>query len=96
MMVSYTGKKLSICFNVKEKMVFNHEHDIVYHTKCPEESCPHVYEGESGRRVSERVKDLNGRDTSSHIFKHCVAADHQFASRDDVIVGSNYCNNKRK
>ena len=45
----------------------------------------------------ERVKDYNNRDTSSHIFKHCVAADHQFVSCDDLrIVGRNYRNNKRK
>ena len=31
MMVSYTGKKLSICFNVKDKTAFHHEHDIVYY-----------------------------------------------------------------
>ena len=34
--VSYAGKKLSTCFNVKDKTVFNHEHDIVYYAKCPE------------------------------------------------------------
>ena len=45
----------------------------------------------------DRVKNHNGRDTSSHIFKHCVAADHQFVSCDDLrIVGRNYRNNKRK
>ena len=45
----------------------------------------------------ERVKDYNGRDTSSLIFKHCVATDHQFVSCDDLrIVGRNYRNNKRK
>ena len=27
MIVSYTGKKLSTCFNVKDKAVFSHEHD---------------------------------------------------------------------
>ena len=36
MIVSYTGKILSTCFNVKDKTVFNHEHDIVYYAKCPE------------------------------------------------------------
>ena len=77
LIVSYTGKKLSICFNVKDKTVFNHEHDIVYDTEYPEESCQHDYIGESVRRVLARVKDHNGRETSSHIFKHCVAADHQ-------------------
>ena len=97
MIVSYTSKKLSTCFNVKDKTVFNHEYDIVYYAKCPEESCPHDYVGESGRRVLERVKDHNGRDTSSHIFKHGVAADHQFVSYDDLrITGKNYRSNKRK
>ena len=29
-MVSYRGKKLCTCLNVKNKMVFNHEHDKYY------------------------------------------------------------------
>ena len=95
--VSYAGKKLSTCFNVKGKTVFNHEHDIVYYAKCPEKFCPHDYVSESGKRVLERVKDHNGRDTSSHIFKHCVADDYQFVSCDGLkIVGRNYRNNRRK
>ena len=55
MIVSYAGKKLSTCSNVKDKTVFSHEHDIVYHAKCPEESFPRDYVGESDRRVLERV-----------------------------------------
>ena len=46
MMVSYTGKKLSKYFNVKDKTVFN---DIVYYAKSPEESRPHDYVGELDR-----------------------------------------------
>ena len=94
MMVSYTGKKLSTCFNVKDKTVFSNENDIVYYTNCPEESYPHDYVDESSRRVLERAKDHNGRETSSHIFKHCVEADQQFVSCDDLrIFGRNYRNN---
>ena len=48
MMVSYAGKKLNTCFNVKNKMVFNHEHDIVYYAKCPEE-----YLNQAEERYSE-------------------------------------------
>ena len=82
---------------MKNKTVFHHEHNIVYYAKCPEESYPHDYVGESDRRVLERVKDHNGRDTSFHIFKHCVATDHQFVSCDDLrILDRNYGNNKRK
>ena len=32
LIVSYTGKKLGICFNAKDKTVFNHEHDIVHYS----------------------------------------------------------------
>ena len=81
--VSSTGKKRNVCFNLKDETVFNHEHDIVYYAKCPEESCPHDYVGESGG-VLERVKDHNGRETSYHIFKHCVAANYQIFSCDDL------------
>ena len=56
-----------------------------------------IYVGQSGLRVLERVKYHNGRDTSSHIFKYCVADDHQFVSCDELkFVGRNCCNNKRK
>ena len=97
MIVSYTGKKRSTSFNVKDKTVFNDEHDIAHYAKCPEESGPHDIVDESGRRVLERVKDHNGRDTSSHIFKHCVAADHYVVSCNDLrLVRRNYHNNKRK
>ena len=44
---------------MKDKTVFNQEHDIVYCAKCQEESFPHDYVSESGRRVLERVKDHN-------------------------------------
>ena len=56
MMVSYTGEKLSTCFNVKDKTTLNHEHDIVFYAKYPEESCSHDYLGESGRRKNSRAK----------------------------------------
>ena len=47
LMVSDTGKMwcytwyryrcdTGTCFDVKDKTVFHHEHDIVYYTKCPE------------------------------------------------------------
>ena len=68
MIVLYIGKRLSTCFTVKDKTVFNHECDTVYYERNLEKSCPYDYVGESGRRVLERVKDHNGRDTSSHFL----------------------------
>ena len=67
----YTSKSLSSCFKVKDKKAFDHGHDLVYHFKCPEESCTDDHIGESGRRVIERVKDHNGRDKSSHREEPC-------------------------
>ena len=82
---------------MKNKTAFNHEHDIAYYVKYPEESCLPDYVGESGRRVLELVKNHNCRDTSTYLFKHCVAADHRLVSCDDLrIVGRNYHNNKQK
>ena len=69
----------------------------MYYGKCPEDCSPPDYVGALGRRLLERVKDHSSRDTSSHIFKHCIVADHQFVSCDDLrIVVRNYGNNKRK
>ena len=32
--VAYTGRKLSTCFQIKDKSKFDHQHDLVYHAKC--------------------------------------------------------------
>ena len=59
--VTYTGKKLSICFNIKDQTKFEHQHDIVYHGKCPEVDCIDNYIGEASGRAFERIIDQNGR-----------------------------------
>ena len=41
--VAYTGKKLSTCFNVKDQSKFEHQHDVVYYTDCPNEKCRENY-----------------------------------------------------
>ena len=74
--VAYTGKKLSTCFNVKDQSTFAHPHDVVYYADCPNEKCRENYIGESGRRISERIKDHNGRDLKSHILRHSVESGH--------------------
>ena len=37
--VTYTGKKLTTCFNTKDQTKFEHQHDIAYHGKRPEVDC---------------------------------------------------------
>ena len=93
----YTGKSLSSCFKTKDRMIFDHEHDLIYQVKCPEESCTDDYIGESGRRVIERVKDHNGRDKLSHILKHSIEKNHTEVTVNDFkVIGSSFKNNVRK
>ena len=75
--IAYTGRKLSACFQIKDKSKFDHQHDLVYHAKCPSELCDENYIGESGRRIAETVKDHHGRDHKSHILKHSLETGHE-------------------
>ena len=95
--VTYTGKKLSTCFNIKDQTKFEHQHDIVYYGKCPEVDCTDNYIGEASRRVSERIIDHNGRDRKSHLFRHSVEHNHKNVERQDFkILGKGYRNNAMK
>ena len=42
-----------------------------------------IYIGESGRRISERIKDHNGRDLKSHILRHSVESLNANVSYED-------------
>ena len=41
--VVFTSSKLSSKFQVKDRTVFSHNHDIIYHDSCPENGCPDNY-----------------------------------------------------
>jgi len=72
----YKCKKLSSYFNLKDATNKSHKHTIVYKYTCPGENCSTTYIGETGRRLSERVKDHQYRDKKSHILKHSESLDH--------------------
>ena len=57
--IIYTRRKLSTCFQIKDKSKFDQQHDLVYNAKCPSELCDENYVSQSGRCITERVKDLN-------------------------------------
>ena len=67
--VAYTGKKLSTCFNVKDQYKFDHQHVKECYADCSNERCRENFIDESGHRISERIKDHNGRDFKSHSWK---------------------------
>ena len=47
--VTFKSTKLSSCVNVKDKIHFEHNHNLIYHTKHPKPACINVYVGEIAR-----------------------------------------------
>ena len=95
--VAYTGKKISTRFNVKDESKFEHQHYVVYYADCPNEKCRENYIGESSRRISERIKDHNGRDLKSHIWRHSVESGHANVGYEAFkIIAKNFNNNHQK
>ena len=70
--VVLTGSKHSLRFQVKDRTIFSHNHDIIYHGNCPENGYPDNYVGETARRISERVLYHTGKDINSHLYKHSI------------------------
>ena len=95
--VAFKSTKLSSCFNVKDKIDFEHNHDLIYHAKCPEPTCIDDYMRESARRITERIKDHNGRDHTSQVWNHSIEKSHKNVNTIDFkIIDKNFHNNKRK
>ena len=95
--VAFNGKKLSTCFNVKDQSKFDYQHEVVYYADCLNETCREIYISESGRGISERIKDRNGRDMKSHILRHSVESGHANVSYEDFkIIAKNFNNNSWK
>ena len=34
--ITFTGKKLSSCFSIKDEANFEHQHDLIYYVHCTE------------------------------------------------------------
>ena len=95
--VAFKSTKLSTFVNVKDKIDFEHDHDLIYHTKCPEPTYFDDYVGESPRRITERIKDHNGRDHTSYVPKHSIEKSHKNGNTTYFeIIDKNFHNNKRK
>lgn len=93
----YTDKWLGSCLKTKDRMKFGHEHDLMYHVKCPEDSCSDHYIGESGRRMMEQVKYHNGRDKTCHMIRHYIEKSHTEVKVNDFkVTRCNSRNNVRK
>ena len=66
---------------------------MVYYAECPENNCSENYTAEKGRRLTEHVIDLNGRDSKWYIFQHAVEKDDRQPTMDEFeIIGRGYKN----
>ena len=91
---AYSASKLSSKFNIKSKIKQDHQHDVTYFVKCPEEIRTENYIGKTGRRLSERVIDHSGRDKTSQVLRQCVEKEHKLPSlKGFMILGTNYNKN---
>ena len=89
--VTYQSKKLSIKFNIKDKTEFYHQCNLVYHGKCPNQTCTEEYIGETDRRVKEGIIYDNKFDKNSHILKHSREEGHtRVWDKDFKVLGNNY------
>ena len=84
--VVYTGTKLGSCFNLKDKTKREHQQNVVYRASCPNENCQETYIGETQRRISERVKDHQGRDHNSNIHTHALGKSHETINMNNIEI----------
>ena len=82
----FTGTKLDTKFNIKDKTSKEHQRDLTYSVVCPDANCSEEYNGETGRRLIERVHEHSGKDVSFHVFKHLIETDHPTVTTDDFRV----------
>ena len=64
-------------FQVKDRTIFSHNHDIIYHGNCPENGSLDNYVGETARRISERALEQTGADINKNLYKRSIEAGHQ-------------------
>ena len=83
---AYSGTKLSSKFQLKDQTKKDHQHDVVYYAKCPEEQCTEDYTGETDRCLVEHVNDHSGKDSNSHLFKHAKVPNHKTVKLDDFKI----------
>ena len=84
--VTYEGTSLSTQFSVEDRTKFEHRHNIVYFSLCPNVTCNETYAGETDKRIKERIMDHNKRDKSSHTLRHARECEHTHVWNDDFKI----------
>ena len=92
MTLVFTGTKSGTKFNIKDKSNKEHLHDLTYSVACLDDNCNEEYNGETGRRLIERVHEHSGKDVNFHVFKHSIKTDHPTVTIYDFrVFKTSYC-----
>jgi hypothetical protein len=76
----------------------SHQHNLIYKIECPTTDCPTSYIGETGRRISLRIKEhSNGNNKASRIVQRTLDKGHvPIRLRQCSILSNNIKNSIRK
>ena len=89
--VTYKATKLGSKFQLKDPTKIEHLHNITYKINCPNQQCESTYVGQTKSRCNKRLLEHNGRDKSSHVWKHSKTENHDRVWMKDVtILGKGY------
>ena len=90
----YKARRLGSNFNIKDKIKFEHQHNVVYHAKCPNKKCKSQYTGETRCRIEKREGQHKGKDKKSHLFRHAQRTKHKKVNTHAFkIIGRGYRSN---
>ena len=95
--ITHTGRELCTKFQIKDLTKNQHEHDLIYHSKCPEPKCNEDYLGKTGRRRIEKTADHCWKDKQSHSLKHALVNNYPLVNVKDLkVIDKNYHGKKYK
>ena len=95
--ITYTDRKHGTKFQIKDLTKNQHDHDLIYYSKCSEPNYNEDYLGETGRIIIERTTDHCRRDKQSHLLKHALINNHPVVDLNDLkVIDKNYHGNKYK
>ena len=77
------GKKKT---NKEDKTKKQHPHGLTYIVKFPMKNLLESYNGQTGRRLIERVNEHSRKDITSQMFKHSMAANHPTVTLDGFTI----------
>ena len=87
----YRAKRLGGSFNIKDKIKFEHQHNVVYHSECPNKKCKSSYTGQTKCRIGKRIPQHGGKDRNSHLFRHAEKTKHKRVDNHSFkIIGKGY------